>query len=101
MCQKRKLFSRSLKNTDSRKCRNRDTPVPQVQKAWVNVFSSSTKLQQDFVKRTLRAVIYCRVSTDKQDQDGESLEYQEDKCRKYAELHGIEVVMVLHEVKSG
>lgn len=65
------------------------------------MLSSPTKQRQDFVKRTLRAIIYCRVSTDKQEQDGESLEYQEDKCRKYAELHGIEVIMVLHEVKSG
>lgn len=56
---------------------------------------------QDTIKRTLRAVIYCRVSTDKQEQDGESLEYQEEKCRKYARLHGIEVVMVLKEAKSG
>lgn len=48
-----------------------------------------------------RAVIYCRVSTDKQEQEGESLEYQEDKCRKYAELHGIDVILVLHEAKSG
>jgi predicted site-specific integrase-resolvase len=62
---------------------------------------SYTQLQQDFVKRNLLAVIYCRVSTDKQEQDGESLEYQEEKCRKYAELHGIEVVIVLKEAKSG
>ncbi len=48
-----------------------------------------------------RAVIYCRVSTDRQEIDGESLEYQEDKCRRYAELHDIEVVIVLHEAKSG
>ena len=48
-----------------------------------------------------RAVIYCRVSTDKQEIDGESLEYQEEKCRRYAELHDIEVVVVLHEAKSG
>jgi len=48
-----------------------------------------------------RAVIYCRVSTDKQEQDGESLEYQEEKCRRYAELHEIDVVIVLHEAKSG
>lgn len=53
------------------------------------------------VTRRKRAIIYCRVSTDKQEQDGESLEYQEDKCRKYAELHGIEVVIVLKEAKSG
>ena len=48
-----------------------------------------------------RAVIYCRVSTDKQEQDGESLEYQEDKCRRYAELHDIDVITVLKEAKSG
>lgn len=48
-----------------------------------------------------RAVIYCRVSTDKQEIDGESLEYQEDKCRRYAELHDVSIVAVLKEVKSG
>ena len=48
-----------------------------------------------------RAVIYCRVSTDRQEIDGESLEYQEDKCRRYAELHDIDIVIVLHEAKSG
>ncbi len=48
-----------------------------------------------------RAVIYCRVSTDKQEQDGESLEYQEDKWRRYAELHDLDVVAVLKEAKSG
>ncbi len=48
-----------------------------------------------------RAVIYCRVSTDKQEIDGESLEYQEEKCRQYAELHNIDIVIVLHEAKSG
>ncbi|MFL5665911.1 MAG: recombinase family protein [Ktedonobacteraceae bacterium] len=48
-----------------------------------------------------RAVIYCRVSTDKQEQDGESLDYQEDKCRGYAELHDIDVVIVLLETKGG
>jgi len=48
-----------------------------------------------------RAVIYCRVSTDRQEIDGESLEYQEDKCRQYAELHDMDVVLVLHEAKSG
>jgi site-specific DNA recombinase len=48
-----------------------------------------------------RAVIYCRVSTDKQEQDGESLEYQEEKCRQYAVLHDTDVVAVLLEAKSG
>lgn len=57
------------------------------------------QLIEDTARRILGAIIYCRVSTDKQ--DGESLEYQEEKCRKYAELHGIEVVIVLKEAKSG
>lgn len=48
-----------------------------------------------------RAVIYCRVSTDKQEQGGESLDYQEEKCRRYAELHDIDVVICLREAKSG
>jgi site-specific DNA recombinase len=48
-----------------------------------------------------RAVIYCRVSTDKQEIDGESLEYQEEKCRRYAELHDLHIVTVLREAKSG
>ncbi len=48
-----------------------------------------------------RAVIYCRVSTDRQEIDGESLEFQEAKCRQYAELHDIDIVVVLHEAKSG
>jgi site-specific DNA recombinase len=57
--------------------------------------------QQDAPKPRKRAIIYCRVSTDKQEQDGESLEYQEEKCRRYAELHDMDAVLVLHEVKSG
>lgn len=48
-----------------------------------------------------RAVIYCRVSTDKQEQDGESLDYQEEKCRQYADLHDMDIVIVLREAKSG
>jgi DNA invertase Pin-like site-specific DNA recombinase len=53
------------------------------------------------IRRRLRAIIYCRVSTDKQEIDGESLDYQEAKCRSYAELHDIEVIAVLREAKSG
>jgi site-specific DNA recombinase len=48
-----------------------------------------------------RAIIYCRVSTDRQEVDGESLDYQEDKCRRYAELHDIDIIAVLKEAKSG
>src|SRR5215469_7747809 len=48
-----------------------------------------------------RAILYCRVSSDKQEQDGESLEYQEEKGRRYAELHDMDVIIVLSEAKSG
>jgi len=58
-------------------------------------------LEKDVKPLRKRAVLYCRVSTDKQEQDGESLEYQEEKGRKYAELHDMDVVIVLHEAKSG
>src|SRR2546422_6561211 len=58
-------------------------------------------LEKDVQPRRKRAVIYCRVSTDKQEIDGESLEYQEEKCRRYTELHDIDIVIVLTEAKSG
>lgn len=48
-----------------------------------------------------RAIVYCRVSTDKQEQDGASLDYQEEKCTQYAKLNDIEVIAVLREAKSG
>jgi site-specific DNA recombinase len=47
------------------------------------------------------AIIYCRVSTDKQEQDGESLDFQESKCRQWTELHDVDVILVLKEAKSG
>ncbi len=58
-------------------------------------------LEKDVKPLRKRAVIYCRVSTDRQEVDGESLEYQEAKCRRYAELHDMDIVAVLHETKSG
>jgi site-specific DNA recombinase len=58
-------------------------------------------LEKDVRPLRKRAVIYCRVSTDKQEIDGESLEYQEEKCLRYAELHDIDIIIVLHEAKSG
>src|SRR5437762_8112751 len=64
----------------------------------MNLMATSEK---STVPTRKRAVIYCRVSTDKQEQDGESLDYQEDKCRRYAELHDLDVVAVLREAKSG
>jgi DNA invertase Pin-like site-specific DNA recombinase len=53
------------------------------------------------LKPRKRAIIYCRVSSEKQKQDGESLEYQEEKCRKWATLHDVDVIVVLAEAKSG
>jgi site-specific DNA recombinase len=44
-----------------------------------------------------KAVIYTRVSTQKQQEDGESLDYQLERCRAYAEMHGIEIVDELIE----
>ena len=58
-------------------------------------------LEKDVQPRRKRAIIYCRVSTDKQEQDGESLDYQEEKCTQYAELHDMEIIAVLREAKSG
>src|SRR5437899_8359774 len=59
------------------------------------------KQSTEAILQRKRAVIYCRVSTDKQEQDGESLEYQEDKCCLYAKTHDIEVIETLKEAKSG
>src|SRR5437016_2785415 len=64
----------------------------------MNLMATSEK---STVPTRKRAVIYCRVSTDKQEQDGKSLDYQEDKCRRYAELHDMDIVAVLKEAKSG
>ena len=38
-----------------------------------------------------RAAIYVRVSTDKQEEDGTSLDTQEARCRQYAAEHGFAV----------
>lgn len=66
-----------------------------------NIVDQRDDVSQAIIRRKKRAIIYCRVSTDKQEQEGESLEYQEAKGRQYAELHGIDVILVLHEAKSG
>jgi DNA invertase Pin-like site-specific DNA recombinase len=44
-----------------------------------------------------RAIIYCRVSSDKQVQEGHGLDGQELRCRKYAESHGYEVERVFRD----
>jgi site-specific DNA recombinase len=54
-------------------------------------------------KATLRAAIYCRVSTTDQEREGTSLETQEAACRRYAEEHGYTVseAHVYRETYSG
>jgi len=56
-----------------------------------------TKLQREDIQRVVkRAVIYCRVSTDEQE-NNTSLETQEAECRAYAASLGFEVVAVILE----
>lgn len=49
---------------------------------------------------TRRIAIYCRVSTDGQE-DNTSLETQETACRNYARQHGYSIVTVKQDVFSG
>ncbi len=56
-----------------------------------------TKQQREDIQR---AIIYCRVSTDEQE-NNTSLETQEADCREWAAAHGIEVVAVVHESFTG
>src|SRR5438552_986285 len=44
-----------------------------------------------------KAVIYCRVSSDRQVKEGHGLDGQEVRCRKYAQEHGYEVVAVFRD----
>lgn len=46
---------------------------------------------------TKRAVLYCRVSTKEQVEEGNSLVTQEKNCREYAKKHGYEVAAVFIE----
>lgn len=49
---------------------------------------------------TMRAIIYCRVSTNKQTQET-SLQRQEEELQWLASKHGLEVVAVIKEKASG
>src|SRR5881227_961279 len=44
-----------------------------------------------------KALIYCRVSSERQVKEGHGLDGQELRCRKYAEVHGYEVVAVFRD----
>jgi len=49
----------------------------------------------------MKATIYCRVSTEGQEQDGTSLQTQLEACRKYCETRRYEVGYELNEAWSG
>jgi site-specific DNA recombinase len=49
----------------------------------------------------MQAAVYCRVSTEGQEQDGTSLQTQVEACRKYCEGRGYEVRHELSEAWSG
>lgn len=53
------------------------------------------------VTKTMRAVLYARVSTRKQKEQGYSLDSQIDGCRKYANEHGFTVVAEISDDCSG
>ena len=44
-----------------------------------------------------KAILYCRVSSDRQVNEGHGLEGQELRCRSYAEQHGYEVVRTFRD----
>ncbi len=48
-----------------------------------------------------RAAIYCRVSTSGQEQEGTSLQTQEEACRKYAVEHGYAIGQVYTDSHTG
>lgn len=49
----------------------------------------------------VNALIYCRVSSRKQAEEGGGLDSQEQRCREYAELHGYNVEAVFPDDVSG
>ena len=49
----------------------------------------------------MKTAIYCRVSTEGQEQEGTSLQTQLEACQKYCQLKGYEVAYQLSEAWSG
>ena len=50
---------------------------------------------------TMKAVIYCRVSSVKQSVDGDGLESQRARCEEFAHRRGYEIVSVFRDEASG
>ncbi len=52
-------------------------------------------------RTSLKAVVYARVSTDKQEEEGSSLDTQVENCLALAQANGIKIVEVFREVFTG
>jgi site-specific DNA recombinase len=50
---------------------------------------------------TMKAVIYCRVSSIKQSTEGDGLESQRSRCQEFAGYRGYEVVAIFRDEASG
>jgi len=59
---------------------------------------SVQNLEQNFARK---AITYMRISTDRQQREGDGLRSQETACREYAQRHGFEVVAAFSDVMSG
>ena len=53
------------------------------------------------ISKTKKAVIYCRVSSAKQKEEGSGLDTQEHRCRQFAAMNGYEVDAVFPDDVSG
>ncbi len=62
---------------------------------------NSRKLLRDAPFAPVLALIYCRVSSKKQETEGDGLVSQETRCREYAAAKGYQVVEVFHDTISG
>src|SRR3954465_11416879 len=59
--------------------------------------TSASRMMYDSRAHMPQAIVYCRVSSDRQVKEGHGLEGQEMRCRRYAEALGYEVVAVFRD----
>ena len=65
-------------------------------RAWSKTIESA-----DDDEKTLKAIVYCRVSSRQQEAEGHGLVSQETRCREYAIARGYDVVAVFPDTISG
>lgn len=68
-------------------------PIPSILQAW--------KPMKSVIKKIIRVLIYCRVSSERQKNEGHGLDSQEQRCRAYAAKNGWEVEMVFYDSYTG